>query len=582
MDLNWRVVKSTAEQREQVRKAQRSKYSAVKTCIYCGEEFDYGYSSLKSCLACKILVNCSICGKEFELNLNRYSGTDRNRINSSIINKENLVLYCSKECKCIAQGRAYSQYCKDNPDKIKEQFKTRYDAKTGHYFRGNDDLTLKAQMMRAKCKEIEDRNPDKRKQHRLKCIEAANKYWRSNPEKTKENAIKNIAGVNNRFMAWCDKCQKQTLHNDYTCLVCNPVGVKPNFTIKNNVKFYKNKEVTQLVKDILSGKEDINDYPGFDIRYGNHVCYQGVDIQNGEFLPIQGNFNIVDNTKFYKGKEVDKLVEDLLSGKENINNYPGFQIKLGRVTYNNIDILTDEKVLFASNFQVKDNVKYYKNESVEEIIAKLESGEYDVKDFPGWNKRFGRWCYGVQDVLTDDKIFLTGANFTIRNNIEYTLDHSTGQYALKDEFFKRFDDKLKAQNPAIEIEKFTNLDFNIEPIITIDNSNWNREQTDRYLVDKGYNWIVYIKLFHGKPFIVGKTGTSKVSQSYVDFDFKVCNESNLDDPNYTGQGRRFIRELYPDVKFTDFDKILVKNFNNETEALEYERYIVKTYNLFQS
>ena len=53
MDLNWRIIKSDKESREEIRKIQRSKYSSEKECIYCHEKFDYGYSSLKSCLACK-------------------------------------------------------------------------------------------------------------------------------------------------------------------------------------------------------------------------------------------------------------------------------------------------------------------------------------------------------------------------------------------------------------------------------------------------------------------------------------------------------------------------------------------------
>ena len=358
--------------------------------------------------------------------------------------------------------------------------------------------------------------------------------------------------------------------------------LRGNFHVINGVKFYKDKEINKLVDDLLSGKEDINNYPGFDIRYGDHVCYFGVDIQNDELLSLQGNFHTVNGTKFYKNKEINQLVDDLLSGKEDINDYYGFDIKLGRVTYNNIDVLTHEKILFESNFQVKDDVKYYKNEPVEKIISKLESGEYDTKDFPGWNKRFGYWCYHTEDILTSDKIILTGSNFQVKDNVEYILDHSTDQYVLKDKFFKQLNDRLKSQDVNSELKKFINLGFTLEPIITIDDSNWNRNQTDRYLSDQGYGWITYIKLFEGKPFIVGKTGTRKVSKSPIDFDFKVYNENDLNDLNYSGQGRRFIREYYPNIKFTDFDKILIKNFDSETEALKYEDYIAKTYHLFES
>ena len=92
---------------------------------------------------------------------------------------------------------------------------------------------------------------------------------------------------------------------------------------------------------------------------------------------------------------------------------------------------------------------------------------------------------------------------------------------------------------------------------------WNRNQTDKNLVNKGYGWIVYIKLFHGKPWIVGKTGTTLVSASPVDFDFLLYNPENIYDPDYNGPGRTYARRYYPEELYSDFDYVLCKNFECE-------------------
>ena len=71
-------------------------------------------------------------------------------------------------------------------------------------------------------------------------------------------------------------------------------------------------------------------------------------------------------------------------------------------------------MLFRSvkNFTYEKNERFYKDQKVNEIIQKLDSGEYDVKDFPGWNKCFGRWCYHTEDILTGDILKLQSENFT--------------------------------------------------------------------------------------------------------------------------------------------------------------------------
>lgn len=96
------------------------------------------------------------------------------------------------------------------------------------------------------------------------------------------------------------------------------------------------------------------------------------------------NFTIKDNVRFYKGKELTRLCEKLLYGEENILNYPGFEIRLGRVTYNRKDVLTDESILLNQDFNEKDNVLFYRNEPWNDYKEKfkIKSNNANIpKDF---------------------------------------------------------------------------------------------------------------------------------------------------------------------------------------------------------
>lgn len=120
--------------------------------------------------------------------------------------------------------------------------------------------------------------------------------------------------------------------------------------------------------------------------------------------------------------------------------------------------------------------------------------------------------------------------------------------------------------------------FVIEPII-VEGEEWSRSATDKYLSDKGYGWLTYVKLLDGKPFIVGKTDTKLVSKSEIDFNFLVGTKDKLD---YKGLGREFVRRIQPGRKYTDFDNVLIRGFETERESIDFEKYIAKKYNLFQS
>lgn len=92
-------------------------------------------------------------------------------------------------------------------------------------------------------------------------------------------------------------------------------------------------------------------------------------------------FVVKDNVKYYKNEPVEVVVREILNGMRNIDDYPGFNIRFGEVYYHNKNILTDEIYNLTNEiFVVKNNVemvlidgkyipwKYYKNKLLEENI----------------------------------------------------------------------------------------------------------------------------------------------------------------------------------------------------------------------
>ena len=330
---NWKIIPSTQEIREEIRNRQRSKHSQEKECVFCHQKFNYGYSSLKSCLGHKVLVQCKECGNEFELDYSIFSGTDQSKINEALITGKPIETFCSKECIHKHQGRMFSKWVKENPGKLSEirQKLIRIDEKTGDAYCGNDNLTKKAKLMRKRCKEIEDSNPEKRRAHRQKCIEKAKEYWKNNPELHRKLALDNLEKLNNYHKQFCNVCNKITFHNGFNnCIICNPIGMKTNFIIDSNILFYKDYEWNDFCNKIKSGELDINSFPGIENRFGI-ITYNRIDPLTDKKILKISNFQIVDNVAFY----YDQFTHDYILWSDykskfktqNINNLPeGFVI----------------------------------------------------------------------------------------------------------------------------------------------------------------------------------------------------------------------------------------------------------------
>lgn len=100
-----------------------------------------------------------------------------------------------------------------------------------------------------------------------------------------------------------------------------------------------------------------------------------------------------------------------------------------------------------------------------------------------------------------------------------------------------------------------------------------KEGFDRFLVNLGIGWFVYIKFdILGNPLVVGKTGTRMVSNSINDIVFDYWERNN-------GPARQYLRDNGLDW---DKTKVLVISCNTEQEALNKEKEIHDKYDIFYS
>ena len=347
-------------------------------------------------------------------------------------------------------------------------------------------------------------------------------------------------------------------------------------------EFCKNKR-----KEIDNHEMKINILKKYGFTYHLIRYFDENNISNEEFEKIikEKRENINKYIKILNSKD-----QNIRIRTEKINNK--FCKNCNKITehYGNLcTICGKDNYIINYRFVYINGLKCYKRkdgfvEDVETISYNILNNIYDIKDFPEFNIRFGHVCIGSKDIITNEKFIINGNNFRDGKNGKEILNHSTGKYEDSELFYQKFDEKVQDLifindeiNNLIEEEKFIP-----EPIIKINNNKWNKEETEHYLKKKNYKYIVYIKLFHGKPWIVGKTGTQLVNKSGIDFNFIIFDPENPDNPNYKGQGRTYAHKYYPDELYSDFDYVLCKNFDSEGDAKEYEQYIARKYNLFQS
>lgn len=231
-----------------------------------------------------------------------------------------------------------------------------------------------------------------------------------------------------------------------------------------------------------------------------------------------------------------------------------------------------------SNFINKNGIKYYKNEKVEDIIDKLNSGEYNVEDFPGWNKRFGEWHYKTENILTGDMNILNRYSFIEKDEIYY-FDRYTNDYIPWNEYKEKFKIKIEASNNFIDDIKSIYPNAFIQTTFrTQESCNWvgARQAFEFNLIEKNINWFSYIKFYiddcgNIKPLVIGKTGSLNVNINGTDVSFsEYVND---------GPARKFLNDENLQWCKT---QILIIPCEDKNKAYNVEKFIFNKFNLFQS
>ena len=321
----------------------------------------------------------------------------------------------------------------------------------------------------------------------------------------------------------CSKCGKQ-FHSIFPMNICN--GCITSETNKQNYK-----------KDQICKKCGKTFHSSFIMDLGP-CCNPNI-----KGTP---NFITKNNVKYYKGMEVKDFVSKILNDELDINQYPEINIRYGKVCYGTEDILTSNKIYQNSNFIEINNVRYYKGIEVEtfnEFVKKVLSGELDINNDPSINIRYGRVCYGTEDILTSEKLIKNNSNFEEKDDILYFYDRSVCDYVPWNDYKKKF---INISNNMELNNNFNDLLQGFKFYSTFrsqNSSNWengSKSAFEQSLVDTNIHWFVYIKFYidyrtkNIKPLVVGKSGSLLVNSSGSDLSFST----DIND----GPARRFLAE----------------------------------------
>ena len=107
------------------------------------------------------------------------------------------------------------------------------------------------------------------------------------------------------------------------------------------------------------------------------------------------------------------------------------------------------EIWFTPNFITKNHIRFYKSIEVHEFSEKILSGKLDINDYPNINIRFGKLCYGTEDILTSEKL-LKIYQFEEKDNVLYYYDKTSKTY-IPWEYYKA---KFSRMRTTSEINHF--------------------------------------------------------------------------------------------------------------------------------
>lgn len=191
----------------------------------------------------------------------------------------------------------------------------------------------------------------------------------------------------------------------------------------------------------------------------------------------------------------------------------------------------------------------------------------------GWKKLLGRWCYKNMDVLTDETLIYSGANFVQQNDVLFYLDRQSGKYVpweqWRNERLSDIQKSMQSSHGTSLLQCMTDFSQLVERWLqTTDLSQSHPAILPTYREPESENWdgalaawehslvelelenFVYVKFAQCRregtessecvslktcfPLVVGVTGSLLVNTAGSDLDFGEWNpELGPEDVNFT-------------------------------------------------
>ena len=514
-------------------------------CKYCGREFTSGSPSGNNCNMCKIIFKCKSCNKSFELS-KRYIDFNNleelknikctSCIKKETSNKRKQPGYCTK-CGKYSESRNHYGYCIECSEVFQKENYKIFKQKTEsgicvicHNFANSRDII-------GRCK---------------KChIEWYNKH--NNSEKMKDirkNHFKELA-INNQKPGKCRKCGE----------------------------FVEKRSSAGLCSFCISNINKNNKLPGYCTKCGKYSEIR--DTVGRCYNCRRENLKNWVNSEEFHNIQKENGIKTVA-----INKSSGYCIKCGEFTTerSSFGFCSQCQIKYGRgnfNFITKNNVRYYKGIEVETFAKKVLFGELDINNYPSINIRYGRVCYGAEDIITSEKLIKNNSNFEEKDDILYFYDRSVCDYVPWNDYKKKF---INISNNMELNNNFNDLlqGFKFYPTFrSQDSINWengSKSAFEQSLVDADIHWFTYIKFYidyrtkNIKPLVVGKSGSLLVNGSGSDLSFST----DIND----GPARRFLAET--NNSSWDKTQVAILPCENEEKALEKENEIFNKYNLFLS
>lgn len=535
---NWRIEKE---------KQNIDDGTKTKICVFCKEKFQYRNTRQNLCGKCIIYIKCKNCHQEF-------SPKDfRGKIPNE---SEEILEFCSKKCALSFRNKTpeMREVSRKNGIKRGKQVQSLIGQMGKCSICGNNRILVDVSLRCQKCSEEQNQNIITKNKLSGKCS-ICGKFV----ENRDQNARGKECGCSSKWYRDHNNTDNMKKVSSNNLKIIND-----NFRIIDNLLFYKDKEINELTEELNSFKVKIPN--GFFKKNGEwYFCNVLLKCENINELN-NSIFQLINGKRYYYGIEASEFVKKLDSGEILTNE---FYQKYDSWFYQGQDVETGESLPHNKNINSYHGKVYFKGQNVQDVLENIDSySEVDSR----FRKRFGEWWFQNINVLTGEKFIFNNSNFQEYKGKLYVKDNRINEYVLwndlKADWTKQTDDLSKSELFLDIKERYPQAMIIPTFIENIDHNSNLRYMTglgilNQYLKELGIEWFAYgkfcLKDYDIAPLVYGKSGSISVNNQGIDLDFSMNEED--------GPARRFLNS---NNLVWEKNQILMIPSNNESESLEIE------------